>query len=85
MNKEWSELNKLMQSQIKKRDIYEEGVGTLFALRDALWDTIIAFKEELSMEEMQKTGGIVMIQGLLCLYTKMMEILRDTTFSEEGF
>ncbi len=51
MNKEWSELNKLMQSQIKKRDIYEEGVGTLFALRDALWDTIIAFKEELSRED----------------------------------
>jgi hypothetical protein len=37
------------------------------------------------MEEMPKMGGIVMIQGLLCLYTEKMEILRDTTFSVEGF
>ena len=37
------------------------------------------------MQEMQKTGGIVMIQGLLCLYTEMMEILKGTTYSEEGF
>ena len=51
MNKEWSELNKLMQSQIKKRDTYEAGAGTLFALRDDLWDTISSFKEELSREE----------------------------------
>ena len=29
MNKEWSELNKLMQTQIKKRDLYA-GIGTLF-------------------------------------------------------
>lgn len=33
MNKEWSELNKLMQTQIKKRDLYDAGIGTLFALR----------------------------------------------------
>ena len=51
MNKEWSELNKLMQSQIKKRDTYEEGIGTLFSLRDALWDVIISFKKELTREE----------------------------------
>lgn len=41
--------------------------------------------ERLSMEEMQKMGGIVMIQGLLCLYTEMMETLRGTTSSEEDF
>lgn len=51
MNKEWSELNKLMQSRIKKRDTYEEGISTLFVLRNALWDTIISFKEELTGEE----------------------------------
>ncbi|MBO6239469.1 MAG: phage head-tail adapter protein [Butyrivibrio sp.] len=51
MNKEWSELNKLMQSQIKKRDTYEEGIDILLALRDALWDTVSSFKEELNREE----------------------------------
>ena len=51
MNKEWSELNKLMQSRIKKRDTYEEGISTLLVLRNALWDTIISFKEELTGEE----------------------------------
>jgi hypothetical protein len=51
MNKEWSELNKLMQTQIKKKDTYYAGIGTLFSLRDNLWDTIISFKDELSREE----------------------------------
>ena len=51
MNKEWSELNKLMQNQIKKRDTYGEGIATLLALRDALRDIIISFKEELTRED----------------------------------
>ena len=51
MNKEWSELNKLMQTQIKKKDTYDSGIGTLFSLRDNLWDMIISFKDELSREE----------------------------------
>ena len=51
MNKEWSELNKLMQTQIKKKDTYDSGLGTLFSLRDNLWDMIISFKDELSREE----------------------------------
>ena len=29
MSKEWSELNKLMQSQIKKRDTYEENQSVM--------------------------------------------------------
>ncbi|MBR4144079.1 MAG: hypothetical protein IKU06_01315 [Lachnospiraceae bacterium] len=45
MNKEWSELNKQMQTQLKKRDTYEEGVGTLFALRGKSMDTAITIKE----------------------------------------
>lgn len=28
MNKEWSELNKIMQTQIRKKDTYEEGIDT---------------------------------------------------------
>ena len=51
MNKEWSELNKLMQSQIKKRETYDEGIDTLFALRNTLWNTIVSFKEELSRDD----------------------------------
>ena len=33
MNKEWSELNKLMQMQIKKEETWKDGVNTLFELR----------------------------------------------------
>lgn len=51
MNKEWSELNKRMQTQIKKKDTYKEGLDTLFALRDQLMQTIVSFKEELSRED----------------------------------
>ena len=51
MNKEWSELNKTVQSRLKKRDTYDEGIDTLIDLRNTLWDTIISFKEELSREE----------------------------------
>ena len=29
MNKEWSELNKIMQAQIKKKDTYKMGIDTL--------------------------------------------------------
>ncbi len=51
MNKEWSELNKTMQTQIKKKDTYEAGIGTLFILRNQLMQTIISFKEELCRDD----------------------------------
>lgn len=51
MNKEWSELNKMMQLQLKKRDTYDSGIEMIFSLRDNLWDTIISFKKELSRED----------------------------------
>ena len=51
MNKEWSELNKTMQSQIKKRDTYDAGIETLFDLRNNLWQTIASFNEELSRDD----------------------------------
>ena len=51
MNKEWSELNKLMQTQIKKEDTFSEGVKTLLQLRQQLFNELIQFKEELSREE----------------------------------
>lgn len=39
MNKEWSGLNKTMQTQIKKKDTYEVGIDTLFDLRNQLMQT----------------------------------------------
>lgn len=51
MNKEWSELNKVMQDQIKRRDTWQDGVMTLINLRNQLLDTLIFFKENLSRED----------------------------------
>lgn len=48
MNKLWSEMNKTMQAQIKKKDTYEAGIITLFDLRDQLMKTLMSFNEELS-------------------------------------
>ena len=51
MNKAWSELNKTMQTQIKKRDTYKAGIDTLFDLRKQLTETLISFREELNRED----------------------------------
>ena len=51
MNKEWSELNKQMQSQLKKRDTFEDGIASLFRLRGELMDTINSFRNELTREQ----------------------------------
>jgi len=51
VNKEWSELNKTMQTQIKKKDTYEEGIGTLFDLRNRLMETLISFNDELCRKD----------------------------------
>ena len=51
MNKEWSELNKTMQAQIKKKDAYKTGIDTLISLRSQLMQTLVSFKEELCRED----------------------------------
>lgn len=51
MNKEWSELNKTMQTQIKKKDSFDPGIRTLLELRGELWDTVLSLKNELSRED----------------------------------
>lgn len=51
MNKLWSELNKTMQTQIKKKDTYEAGIDTLFDLRNQLMKILSSFNEELSRED----------------------------------
>ena len=50
MNKEWAELNKTMQLQLKKKDTFDEGIVTLFELRNQLWNTILSYKKDLSRE-----------------------------------
>ena len=45
MNQEWSELNKTMQLQLKKKDSFEAGISTLLELRKALMEQILQFKE----------------------------------------
>lgn len=51
MNKEWSELNKTLQTQIKKRETYEAGINTLFDLRNQLMQVLTSFYDELNREE----------------------------------
>lgn len=51
MNKEWSELNKQMQLQLKKKDSFGEGIATLLLLRSRLMEQILAFRKELTAEE----------------------------------
>lgn len=51
MNREWSELNKTVQTQLKKEDTYKAGIDSLFRLRDQLMQTIVSFRDELSRED----------------------------------
>ncbi len=51
MNKEWAELNKTMQLQIKKKDTFAMGMDTLLALRKALMEQIMQLKKELSPKD----------------------------------
>jgi len=51
MNKEWAELNKIMQLQLKKKDTFESGIDTLITLRKDLMTQILRFKEELSQDD----------------------------------
>ncbi len=50
MNKEWSELNKKMQAQIKKEETWQEGIQTFISLRNQLMDTLYMLKKNLTRE-----------------------------------
>ena len=47
MNTEWSELNKLMQQQLKKKETFDQGIETLLLLRKKLVEQIMSFKTDL--------------------------------------
>ncbi|MDR2878344.1 MAG: hypothetical protein LBV03_00290 [Fusobacteriales bacterium] len=51
MNKEWSDLNKLMQVQLKKESTFEAGIETLLSLRQILVDELYRIKAELGRED----------------------------------
>lgn len=51
MDKQWSELNKTMQAQIKKKSEFENGIDTLFELRGDMTEEIMGFKNRLCLEE----------------------------------
>ena len=51
MHKEWSELNKALQTQLKKESAYTEGIATLFDLRKQLMKVLLSFGEELNRED----------------------------------
>lgn len=51
MNKEWSEMNKTMQLQIKKEATFQNGIATLLRLRQQLMDVLYQCKTELGREE----------------------------------
>lgn len=51
MNKEWSALNKTVQTQIKKAETFQEGMSSLLALRQKLFEEMELFRKNLSREE----------------------------------
>lgn len=54
MNKEWSELNKTMQMQIKSRNSFYNGIMTLLLLRKKLMGQIAEFENTLTKEHILK-------------------------------
>lgn len=48
MNREWADLNKVMQLRIKKKDTFSEGIDSLIKLRVSLIRQIMEFRNELS-------------------------------------
>lgn len=51
MNKEWSELNKTMQRQLKKKETFSLGIDTLLTLRKELLEQIFEMKDVLTGDE----------------------------------
>ena len=54
MNKNWSDLNKTMQSQLCKAESFEQGKLTLFELRNELFDCLCQTCSKLSADDYSK-------------------------------
>lgn len=51
MNKEWAELNKQVQEQLKPRDTFQDGILTLLKLRKLILNSLLELKDTLSNEQ----------------------------------
>lgn len=51
MNKEWAELNKQVQEQLKHRDTFQDGILTLLKLRKSILNSLLKLKDTLSNEQ----------------------------------
>ena len=51
MNKEWSDLNKKMQTEIGNKTYFESGISSLISLRTILFETVRAFFENLNKDD----------------------------------
>lgn len=51
MNKEWAELNKQVQEQLKHRDTFQDGILTLLKLRKLILNSLLELKDTLSNEQ----------------------------------
>ena len=51
MNKEWSDLNKSFQVQLRKESTFPDGIKTLMTLRQILMDELFHMKQELRRED----------------------------------
>ena len=51
MNKEWSELNKEMQTLLRNKDTFNDGIAALFRLRERLMETALLLRDELDRED----------------------------------
>ena len=51
MNKEWSDLNKSFQVQLRRESTFPDGINTLLTLRQILMDELFHMKQELRRED----------------------------------
>jgi hypothetical protein len=51
VNKEWAELNKQVQEQLKHRDTFQDGILTLLKLRKTILNSLLELKDTLSNEQ----------------------------------
>lgn len=54
MNKEWSELNRRMQEQLRKEVTFPDGIDTLLELREKMMKEMLRMKKELRPEDFSK-------------------------------
>ena len=52
MNAEWSQLNKTMQTQLKKKETFDSGITTLLTLRKSLMGQMLEFKRTLKNSDL---------------------------------